>query len=97
MVAWPCHREMTEREGHMNKHARIAHLVASVGIAAHVAAHLAGEAWHEALLEVAISPIMHVVEHHVGRAEASAGIVPEAKAEIDPRIFRAHHRSEVVR
>jgi hypothetical protein len=78
----------------MSKHARIAHAVAAIGVAFHVAAHVAGEAWHEALIEVAISPVMHFVEHHVGRAEASAGIVPEAKPEapIDPRIFKAHHR-----
>jgi hypothetical protein len=62
----------------MNKTGRIAHVIAAAGIAAHVAAHVAGEAWHEALLEISISPIMHFVEHHVGRAEAVAGIVPEA-------------------
>jgi hypothetical protein len=67
-----------EREGQMNKHARIAHIVTALGVAAHVAAHIAGEAWHEALLEISISPVMHFVEHHVGRAEAVAGIVPEA-------------------
>ena len=78
----------------MNKSTRIGHAIAAIGIAAHVGAHVAGEAWHEALIEIAIAPIMHVVEHHVGRAEANAGIVPEAKPEapIDPRIFRAHHR-----
>ena len=75
----------------MSKHARIAHAVAAIGVAAHVAAHVAGEAWHEALIEVAISPIMHFVEHHVGRAEAEAGITPTEKP-IDPRTFRAHHR-----
>jgi hypothetical protein len=77
----------------MSKTGRIAHAVAAIGVAAHVAAHVAGEAWHEALIEVAISPVMHFVEHHVGRAEAVAGIVSEAKPEaIDPRIFQAHHR-----
>jgi hypothetical protein len=77
----------------MSKHARIAHAIAAIGVAAHVAVHLAGEAWHEALLEIAISPVMHLVEHHVGKAEAHAGIVPEATpAPIDPRIFRAHHQ-----
>lgn len=77
----------------MNKHARIAHAVAAVGVAFHVAAHVAGEAWHEAILEIAISPVMHLVEHHVGRAEAEAGIIEEATkpAMPDPR-FRAHHR-----
>ena len=78
----------------MSKPGRIAHAVAAIGIAAHVSAHVASEAWHEALIEIAISPVMHFVEHHVGRAEAQAGITPEApKPEaIDPRIFRAHHR-----
>lgn len=83
----------------MSKTSRIGHAIAAVGIAAHVAAHVGAEAWHEALIEVAISPVMHFVEHHVGRAEAVAGIVPEAahEAPIDPRIFRAHHRVEVAR
>jgi multisubunit Na+/H+ antiporter MnhG subunit len=80
----------------MNARSKVAHAGVAILAAAHIAAHVAGEAWHEALIEIAIAPIMHVVEHHVGRAEANAGIVPEAKPEapIDPRIFRAHHRSE---
>jgi hypothetical protein len=78
----------------MSKTGRIAHAIAAIGLASHVAVHVAGEAWHEALIEIAIAPVMHFVEHHVGRAEAQAGIVPEAKPEapVDPRIFRAHHR-----
>jgi hypothetical protein len=76
---------------------RIAHAGTAILVAGHIAAHLAGEAMHEGLIEIAISPIMHFVEHHVGRAEAEAGIIEEAKpapVAIDPRIFRAHHRVE---
>ena len=79
----------------MSKKHRVAHLIAAIGVAAHVSAHLAAEAWHEALLEISISPVMHFVEHHVGRAEAEAGIVPEAsQPAVNPNIFKAHHRSE---
>jgi len=74
----------------MNKHHRIAHMIAAAGIAAHVGGHLMMEAWHELLLEASIAPVMHFVEHHVGRAEAEAGIIAEAP--VDPRIFHAHHR-----
>ena len=78
----------------MNVKTKIAHGGAALLLAGHIAAHLAGEAFHEGMIEIAISPIMHFVEHHVGRAEAVAGIVPEAAPAVvvDPRIFRAHHR-----
>jgi len=86
----------SHKEGHsMNKHARIAHAVAAIGLTIHVAGHLVAEAWHEAILEVAISPIMHLVEHHVGRAEAAAGMIAEAAPIAEaPKApcFKAHHR-----
>lgn len=79
----------------MNVKTRIAHAGTAILIAGHIAAHFAGEAFHEGVIEVAISPLMHFVEHHVGRAEAVAGIVPEsAPVVVDARIFRAHHRTE---
>lgn len=54
-------------------------------LAAHVAGHLVVEAFHEMMLEVSISPVMHYVEHIVGKAEA---------LEERPVNFHAHHRRE---
>jgi hypothetical protein len=71
----------------------VAHIGVTGILLGHLCGHLVVEAFHECMIEVSISPVMHYVEHLVGKAEA----LEETKsvAVIDPAIFRAHHRKEV--
>lgn len=63
---------------------------AALILGAHLCAHFAVEAIHEAVVEVSISPLMHLTEHSVARA--LDGPVPGGRAGVD---FHAHHRAEV--
>lgn len=58
---------------------------AALILGAHLLSHFAVEAIHEAIVEVSISPLMHLTEHSVAKA---------MDAPAPPANFHAHHHLE---